>query len=110
MTSQEYQQLAQQYSRLDTRIDGLGDKIDDLDQSLQQYTLTVTRWVTLCEQCRPIVLGNGKDGMDKRVDRLERAVSDDREWRNKRFWTLVGGVPTLVAALVAGLFSWFSRS
>ncbi len=48
-----------------------------------------------CRDCRPKVLGNGTDGLDKRVDRLEQ--TDGR-----RIWWLVATV-AFASSVASGL-------
>jgi hypothetical protein len=85
-------------TRIHERIDLLAEKIDAMNQ-------TMTRSIAFCEVCRPVVVGNGKPGIDKRVDRLEQRHANSDKW----FWVLLGGVPTVISACVAMFARWLWR-
>jgi len=51
-----------------------------------------------CLECRPKVLGSGdKDGLDTRIDRLER---DSRRY-SKWFWVVMVCLSSIIAAVVS---------
>lgn len=53
-------EIARVHERLDEAIKAIGD-----------LTTTVQTNIELCKQCRPKVLGNGKEGFDARLARIE---------------------------------------
>jgi len=75
---------------------------EDIKESIHSLTVKVTEWTTASIPCRRIVLGNGKDGIATRIDRLEQSESNRNAW----FWIIVGGVPTVVSAVIVGIFRW----
>ena len=81
------------------RVHGRIDKLDaTMGDRHKQLLVAVTEIVATCKICRPIVLGDGKDAMDIRVDRLEMAAGRRRSW----FWFLVGAVVSLGSAVIGG--------
>jgi hypothetical protein len=60
-----------------SELDRIHQRLDELMQSFGSLKSTVESNIALCSTCRPKVLGNGKEGFDARLARLEeaRAVS-----------------------------------
>jgi hypothetical protein len=99
--------------RIHERIDHLAEVIGELSGSVQQS-------VALCAICRPKVLGNGLEGYDARLARVETSQIRDGEkrltnlettkasvaWFTGRALTAAGIVAT-VASLVSGLLTHF---
>ena len=51
-----------------------------------------------CQDCRPIVMGNGNLPINMRIDRLEQA----RTGRSKWFWMVVVSVSSLAVSIMGG--------
>ena len=83
-------------------IRSLHERINALDKTMgerhEQLVTSLAGIGATCEICRPIVLGNGGDSIDVRVDRLETAAGSRRTW----FWFLAAAVISLLAAMVGG--------
>ena len=47
------------------------ERIDKTNELLSRLSAAVETNVALCKECRPKVLGNGKEGYDARLARLE---------------------------------------
>jgi hypothetical protein len=47
------------------------ERIDETHQLLSRLSAVIETNVELCKQCRPKVLGNGKEGFETRLARLE---------------------------------------
>lgn len=78
------------------------ERIDALDKTMgerhEQLVTSLAGISATCEICRPVVLGNGKDSADVRLDRLEIAEGSRRSW----FWFLAAALISLLAAMVGG--------
>ena len=84
------------------------ERIDHVNSTLSDLNANVRENVALCKQCRPKVLGNGGEGYDSRLVRLEENVIVDGEKRlttieatgiaTKRF---VGSIIAATGALAA---------
>ena len=58
---------------LNQELDRVHKRLDDITEVLSEIRTDVKVSTVLCADCRPKVMGNGKDGLDKRVTRLEEA-------------------------------------
>ncbi len=98
-------ELTRVHERIDA-IDGeVKTEIKAMNSTLTAIQLTMTKWVTQCETCRLVVLGNGSPPIDKRVDRLEQVEDGRKRW----FWSIVVGVPTVAAACITAIAHWLWR-
>ena len=52
--------------------DSMATELQGVKDAMAELGAVVRESVSLCNRCRPKVLGNGKDGFDIRVDRLEQ--------------------------------------
>jgi hypothetical protein len=57
----------------DSELHRIHERIDEGNRNLAALTVAVRENMALCTPCRLKVMGNGKDGLDIRVDRLEHA-------------------------------------
>lgn len=89
--------------RIHKRIDSLDVEQErrhgELAERLLEIQTMVTEVATGCKICRPIVLGNGGDSIDRRVARLETATSLSGKW----LWLVAGAAATIVASIVAAV-------
>lgn len=87
------------YNRINGIHKDLSDKIDDMRDGVSNLVTEVRTSNELCKLCRPTVLGNGKDGVDKRLDRLE-------QWRKRISWVVTAiFAPTFVYGIYT-LLQW----
>jgi len=88
--------LSASEGRIHTRLDELVEAVGEIRKDIAVVAAS-------CRDCRPIVMGNGGDGIDKRVDRLEIAIGQTRQSRNKVFWAGVVLISSIVSSIVSGV-------
>ena len=65
------------------------ERIDETNTWLSRISTAIDTNVELCRQCRPKVMGNGKEGLDSRLVRIEQGHIHDGETRITRLETSV---------------------
>jgi len=90
-------------TRLHQRINALDEEMErrheEVAGKLGDISTTLASVATSCGICRPIVMGNGGESIDRRVTRLETA----RAIGGKGFWLIAGAVATLISGVVAAV-------
>jgi hypothetical protein len=89
-------------------ITRIHERLDEIIQNQAKLQTAVDVNVALCQQCRPKVMGNGKDGYDTRIARLE-ATKETSSWFIGKIIavagvvaTVAGVATTIIVKLVAG--------
>jgi hypothetical protein len=70
------------------------ERLDELVAAVGEIKTDLAVAITACQDCRPIVMGNGGDSIDKRVDRME-------EWRGRTMTRTMMRIAFLSAAIAS---------
>ena len=92
MTTADVRRL---YERIDTLADDQGQKLAAIDTKLSGI-------VAVCTICRGVVLGNGRDSIDRRVTRLEMASRFMSKWA----WGAVAMVSSVIGGVTVAGITW----
>jgi len=99
-------EIAQVFDRINMIERNLGQKIDSLRDTVSQRLTHVeveqAKLDMACDDCRPKVMGNGREAIDARVARLEESHSI-RRWVDR---ALLGGLFSILAVVVGWLPHW----
>jgi len=94
------------HERIDTLDDVMSARHEEVAAQLSEIHTTLTTVATACTICRRMVLGNGRDSIDRRVTRLETVGAIG----GKGFWLVVGVGASLLSAAVAAVVAAAMRS
>jgi len=90
----------QDITRLDGRLERIETGIRALTTRIGEVHTSIEIINTRCGVCWPVVMGNAKQQpVNVRLAELEQVSG----WRSKKFWFLLGAVPTLIAAIVGAV-------
>lgn len=99
-------------ARIHERIDGLRSDVSALGQSMTEaiglLTVQVERSITTCGVCRPIVLGNGNEGIASRVARLEEAKTS-MAWFVTKIIATCGVAATLLSIGISVAVAYLTK-
>jgi len=88
---------------MSVEIERLHERIDAIDAKLGQIVVSVTTMATTCAICKPIVIGNGKDGVIEQFGEVGsrlNALEQMSGLRSKGFWVALGVAGSLAVTLV----------
>ena len=74
-------------------------RLNEIVKSVGEIEKDLAVVASSCRDCRPIVMGNGNDGIDKRVDRLEQRAVKRGLW----FWASVAFISSVTGGIIVGV-------
>ena len=96
------------------------ERIDEIHQLLSRLSAAIETNVELCKQCRPKVLGNGREGFETRLARLEEVQIYRGEARltsletkfavSKTFLAITISAAGAVGSIAAAIVKYFTGS
>ena len=92
MTAADVRRL---HERIDTLAEDQGQKLAAIDRKLSGI-------VAVCTICRGVVLGNGRDSIDRRVTRLEMAGRFVSKWA----WGTVAMISSVIGGVMVAGIAW----
>jgi len=94
---------------LHQRVDELGKEtregLGSIERSIRGLAETLAANIALCNECRPKVMGNGQEGHEARIARLETTVGMSK-WFIGVVAAIGGFVATIVGAIVDLIIKW----
>jgi hypothetical protein len=76
--------MSKEVSMSSPELSRIHERIDETNQLINRIAVAAETNVELCKQCRPKVMGNGKEGLEARLARVEENQIADGKARSSK--------------------------